>query len=350
MIHGMTFQFRMLRLKCQDFRNRKKRYRNIVFLFAPKVIMNGGTIMDQRNKKDIPDNLEINQMVLFEDNKLQILKSGVEINKQVVECEHYRDVVNYLEQEPVDHPATFLILGMGLVLASVQEITNQKSRLEVMNQAIYELSHVNSRNSNEKSFFLEECLKEALDQKNEGRNITKVILSSIEADWNHRCLTIVKMAKAMEELLTLGQTVLLSELDSVYEEILLWTFAQSNKQLDFLITHSEDRKQEELLLGLTNHTIDIVIVQGELIARNGSTKVSSNSSKYAKTAKENQIPVFVMGIPSQDLYSGRDFKLLEPEYEKLLMPSVITEIITDKGSFRPEYLEGSFEEYNSEFY
>ena len=306
--------------------------------------------MDQINQEELPDKLKIDQMVLFEENKLRILKSGIEIDRQVVECEHYRDVVKYLEQEPVDHPATFLILGMGLVLASSQAISNQKSRLEVMNQAIYELSHVNSRNSNEKSFFLEECLKEALDQKNEGRNITKVILSSVEADWNHRCLTIVKMAKAMEELLTLGQTVLLSELDSVYEEILLWIFAQSNKQLNPLTTHSEQRNQEELLLGLNNHRIETVIVQTELIARNGSTKVSSNSSKYAKSAKENQIPVFVMGIPSQDLYSGRDFKLLEPEYEKLLMPSVITEIITDKGRFRPEYLEGSFDEYNSEFY
>lgn len=312
--------------------------------------MNGGTIMDQINQKELPDKLKIDQMVLFEENKLRILKSGIEIDRQVVECEHYRDVVKYLEQEPVDHPATFLILGMGLVLASAQAISKQKSRLEVMNQAIYELSHVNSRNSNEKSFFLEECLKEALDQKNEGRNITKVILSSVEADWNHRCLTIVKMAKAMEELLTLGQTVLLSELDSVYEEILLWIFAQSNKQLNPLTTHSDNHNQEELLLELNNHSIDVVLVQGELIARNGSTKVSSNSSKYAKSAKENQIPVFVMGIPSQDLYSGRDFKLLEPEYEKLLMPSVITEIITDKGRFRPEYLEGSFDKYNSEFY
>ena len=51
-------------------------------------------------------------MVLFEDNKLRILKSGIEIDRQVVECEHYRDVVKYLEQEPVDHPATFLILSM----------------------------------------------------------------------------------------------------------------------------------------------------------------------------------------------------------------------------------------------
>ena len=306
--------------------------------------------MDQRNLHEVPDNLNMNQMVLFEDNKLRILKSGTSFLKQPVECEHYRDVVKVLEQEDVDHPATYLILGMGFVLASVQTIPEQKSRLEVLNQAIYELSHANSRNINEKSFFLEECLKEALEEKNKDRSMTEVILECVKTDWNDRCLMIVQMAWNLIEHLEKGQRVLFSEMDSIYEGILTWTFQQSDQQLTIRTTQDAEESQNKILLELDNHEIDCVIVQGELIARNGSTKVSMDSSNYAKTAKKNQIPVFVMGIPSPELYSGRDFKLLEPEYEQLLMPSMITEIITDKGSFRPEYLEGSFDEYNSEFY
>ena len=306
--------------------------------------------MDRKNLHEVPDDLKRNQMVLFEDNKLRILKSGTSFLKQPVECEHYRDVVKVLEQEDVDHPATYLILGMGFVLASVQTIPEQKSRLEVLNQAIYELSHANSRNINEKSFFLEECLKEALEEKSKDRSMTEVILACVESDWNNRCQTIAHMTFNLIEHLSKGQRVLLSEMDAIYEGILTWTFQQSDQQLLIRTTQDVEESQNKILLELDNHEIDCVIVQGELIARNGSTKVGRNSSNYAKAAKKNEIPVFVMGIPSPELYSGRDFKLLEPEYEQLLMPSMITEIITDKGRFRPEYLEGSFDEYNSEFY
>ena len=306
--------------------------------------------MDRKNLHEVPDDLKRNQMVLFEDNKLRILKSGTSFLKQPVECEHYRDVVKVLEQEDVDHPATYLILGMGFVLASVQTIPEQKSRLEVLNQAIYELSHANSRNINEKSFFLEECLKEALEEKSKDRSMTEAILACVESDWNNRCQTIAHMTFNLIEHLSKGQRVLLSEMDAIYEGILTWSFQQSDQQLLIRTTQDVEESQNKILLELDNHEIDCVIVQGELIARNGSTKVSMDSSNYAKAAKKNEIPVFVMGIPSPELYSGRDFKLLEPEYEQLLMPSMITEIITDKGSFRPEYLEGSFDEYNSEFY
>lgn len=302
--------------------------------------------MHQQNQTDLPEQLTIDKIIQLDQQKMRIQFQETDGGTKEYVCVHYRDVVKIVEREVVDTPFTYLFLGMGFVLASVQPVLDNQKRLDLLNQAIFELSHANTRNINEKSFFLEECLKEAIESKED--NMPDKMFSFVKRDWQNRCRVIGEMASNFIQGVPENQRIAVLGMDLVYRTILKSRMQESDKNLVYVDEYLE--AGEAIMSELDNNKINVLLVYGELIARNGSTKVNEESSKCAKEAFKSQIPVYVMGIPAQDLYSGRDFKLMEPEYEKLLMPSKITEIITDKGRYRPEYLEGSFDEYNSEFY
>ena len=302
--------------------------------------------MHQQNQTDLPEQLTIDKIIQLDQQKMRIQFQETDGGTKEYVCVHYRDVVKIVEREVVDTPFTYLFLGMGFVLASVQPVLDNQKRLDLLNQAIFELSHANNRNINEKSFFLEECLKEAIESKED--NMPDKMFSFVKRDWQNRCRVIGEMASNFIQGVPENQRIAVLGMDLVYRTILKSRMQESDKNLVYVDEYLE--AGEAIMSELDNNKINVLLVYGELIARNGSTKVNEESSKCAKEAFKSQIPVYVMGIPAQDLYSGRDFKLMEPEYEKLLMPSKITEIITDKGRYRPEYLEGSFDEYNSEFY
>lgn len=312
--------------------------------------------------------LEIEKIAWFKGEQVTItlFQEGQE---KILECFHYRDIVKVLEQEKQDTIGTFLVLGMGMVLASYQSMQKDSQKLEFLNQAAYELSHVDSKNVNEKAYYLEECLKEGLDATEQNQSMTDAMLGYVRRDWEKRIQMLSKMADSFLEVTKPGQQILLIGLDEYYAGILIWRSSIKKIKLSFTMS-SEEIATQNRILQITDELknsfsaaeqltiltmqkeekIQLALVQGELIARNGSTKVKEGIGKLVQSTVENKVPLYIMGIPSQDLYSGRDFKLEDSLYEQVLMPSKITEIISDRGRYRPEYLEGSFDEYNSEFY
>lgn len=351
--------------------------------------------LEQRCDGDLAFMLRYENVAWYEDGKVRILDRRSYPSKvEYVVCENYHEVTKAITDMVTQSAGPYTAAGMGMALAAFQCKDKTKTgQIEVLNQAAFELSHGRPTTVNRMVQVTDGCLLRGMEAISKGENVVDAIFERTIESLNRRYTTmnIVGEHLALKfpqngRILTqcFGETIIgtmlraarknLNEIKLVCAETRPYLqgsrlTASCCQDMGFDTTVITDNM---VAYAMQNEKIDLFTSAADTITRDGHVANKIGTFQIALLAKHFNIPYYATGIPDGDKFYGKDIfiemrdarevlefrsipitmegvKGIYPAFD-VTPPSLITGIVTDHGIFKPEYLEGYFDEYNSEFY
>ena len=351
--------------------------------------------IEQRCDQDLAFMLRYENVAWYEDGKVRILdRRSYPTKIEYVVCENYHEVTKAITTMVTQSAGPYTAAGMGMVLAAYQcKDKSKKQQIEVLNQAAFELSHGRPTTVNRMAQVTDGCLLKGMEALNQGENVVDAIFERTIESLNRRYATMNIVGEHLAAKFPLSGKILTQCFGETIIGTMLRAARKNKNEIRLFCAETRPYLQGSRLTAsccqdmgfdttvitdnmvayaMENEKIDLFTSAADIITRNGYVANKIGTYQIALLAKHFNIPYYVTGIPDWDKYSGKDIfiemrdakevlefrsipitmegvKGIYPAFD-LTPPSLITGIVTDLGIFKPEYLEGYFDEYNSEFY
>lgn len=246
-----------------------------------------------------------------------------------------------------------LMAGCGLALAArAWQARPSEARMAAIIQAGERLRHARP------SAALERLLAEALQRADAailaGANAEHAVADVVDAATQHADRAAERCGRRAAELLDSGDRVLLIG----FVGAPLWMLhaaREQGKQLHLSVPATSARQfitQQARLLDITAESLtddtfgelNLCIAAAEQIARDGSVVCHAGTQQHAAQARRHSVPFYVLGAAGPDAEADGGAALLVAPPQELLLPELVSAIITDRGIYRPAMITRYFDD------
>ena len=348
----------------------------------------------ERMDYNMPFLLRYENVAWFENGKVRILDRRIYPELSYVECDDYRQVVQAISDMVTQSAGPYTAVGMGMALAAWQvKDKSEKEQLNFLKQAAFELSHARPTTANRYGKITDDCYAVAEKALQAGVKAYTAIFENTVDSLNRRYSTMQKVGNNLLELIPENGTIL----TQCFGETIIGTLSRAakekNKNIRVFCAETRPYLQGARLTAscfadmgfdttvisdnmvayaMEREGIDVFTSAADTITRDGHIANKVGSYQMAILAKYHSIPYYVSGIPDSDKHGKDDIviemrdpkqvleyrgikttlpqvKAIYPSFD-IVPPELITEVVTDKGSFKPEMLKSYFDSEVSKFY
>ena len=349
----------------------------------------------ERQDKDLPYLLQYENVAWYEDGKVSILDRRVypmEVKKVV--CTHYAEVAKAIADMVTQSAGPYTAVGMGMALAAYESQDRQQEERKVfLDRASDVLSHARPTTANRMAIITKHCAKIGKDAIDAGKDPIEAIKNETIASLNRRYFIMEQVGRHLVEKIPDGGSVLTQCYGETIIGMMLRLLKEENKSVRFYCAETRPFYQGARLTAsccaemgfettvvtdnmiawlLENREVSLFTSAADTITEAGYIANKVGTHQIAILCRHFHVPYYVTGIPDQGK-TDRDSIVIEmrdpeealkslgtkitqtgvqgvyPSFD-ITPPDLITGIVTDKGTYKPDNLHTYFETPTSAFY